>query len=90
MAWAGANRIYREKSSHKRENEDSMIKILKALDLKKDGKVKVQSFIDIKERNNVNVESNEIGELFSLAKKREIFDKKLGIITKIKKIASDL
>ena len=30
-------------------------------------RIKVQSFIDIMESNNVNVEPNEIGEMFSLA-----------------------
>ena len=45
MAWAGANRISKEKSSPKKENEYSIMKILKALDLKKDGRIKVQSLI---------------------------------------------
>ena len=67
MAWAGANRISKEKNSPKKENDNSIMKILKALDLKKDGRIKVQGFIDLMEKNNVNVEPSEIGEMFSLA-----------------------
>ena len=67
MAWAGANKISKEKNSPKKENDNSIMKILKALDLKKDGRIKVQSFIDLMEKNNVNVEPSEIGEMFSLA-----------------------
>ena len=67
MAWAGASRISKEKTNLNKENEYSIMKILKALDLKKDERVKVQSFIDIMESNYVDVEPNEIGEMFSLA-----------------------
>ena len=71
LRWAGASRISREKTSPQKENEDSMLKILKALDLKKNGKVKIQSFIDVMESNNVDVDQNEIVEMFSLADNSE-------------------
>merc|ERR1712025_1509385 len=67
MAWRAISRVSKDINSQKKENDLSIMKILKALDLRKDGRVKVQNFLDLMETNNVNIERNEIGEMFSLA-----------------------